>query len=245
MKNTFKKNLALLLAAVMLCGLAAPAFAKTTQWISQSMSDIPVIRISGDGEKLVDEDGNKVIYYRDIPTVLANDDEEDGDDSTMRSVVNVLKPFLINGMLFGDWDPYYENLQKEIGELFERSLLDKDGNPQYGTGLAPDKIEKRDRIRHNDQGWYSNGKKYYPNDRYWFNYDWRLDPLYTAEELKSFIDDILASTRCNQVGIMASCLGTNIVTAYLALYPEHAAAHVRGIAYDGSVVGEADRKSVV
>ena len=81
MKNTFKKNLALLLAAVMLCGLAAPAFAKTTQWISQSMSDIPVIRISGDGEKLVDEDGNKVIYYRDIPTVLANDDEEDGDDS--------------------------------------------------------------------------------------------------------------------------------------------------------------------
>ena len=239
----FKKALALLLAAVMLCGLSAAALAKSTQWVSQSLSDIPVIRISGDGEKLVDEEGNKVIYYRDIPTVLASDDEEDGDDSTMRSVANVMMPFLINGMLLDDWDPYYENLQKEVGELFERSLLDKDGNPQYGTGLSQDKIEKMDRIRHNDQSWNSNGVKYYPNDRYWFNYDWRLDPLATAGEFRSFMDDIMASTGCSQVGIMASCLGTNIVTAYLALYPEHAAAHVRGIAYDGSVVGGAEMLS--
>ena len=64
MKNTFRKALALLLAAVMLCGLPAAAFAKSTQWISQSLSDIPVIRISGDGEKLFDGDGNKVIYFK-------------------------------------------------------------------------------------------------------------------------------------------------------------------------------------
>ena len=143
MNPTLKKAIALLLAAVMLSGLSAVAFAKSTQWISQSMSDIPVIRISGDGEKLYDEDGNKVIYYRDIPSVLASDDEdEDGDDSTMRSVANVMMPFLINGMLLNDWDPYYENLQKEVGELFERSLLDKDGNPQYGTGISPEKAAK-------------------------------------------------------------------------------------------------------
>ncbi len=244
MNPALKKAIALLLAAVMLSGLSAVAFAKSTQWISQTMSDIPVIRISGDGEKLVDEDGNKVIYYRDIPSVLASDDEdEDGDDSTMRSVANVMMPFLINGMLLNDWDPYYENLQKEVGELFERSLLDKDGNPQYGTGISPEKAAKMERLRHNDQAWYSNGKKYYPNERYWYAYDWRLDPLYSAGELKSFMDDIMASTGCNQVGIMASCLGTNIVTAYLALYPEHAAEHVRGIAFDGSVVGGAEMLS--
>ena len=242
MKRTLKKAIALLLAAVMLSGLSAAAFAKTTQWISQSMSDIPVIRISGDGEKLMDEDGNKVIYYRDIPSVLTNNDD-DGDDSTMRSVANVMMPFLINGMLLGDWDPYYENLQKEIGELFERSLLDKDGNPQYGTGIAADKAERMERIRHNDQAWYSNGKKYYPTDRYWFNYDWRLDPIATAGELKSFFDDIMASTGSDQVGIIASCLGTNVVTAYLAVYPEHAAAHMRGVAFDGSVVGGAEMLS--
>ncbi len=247
MKTALKKTISLLLVLLMLSGVSLTAFAKGTQWISQSMSDIPLIRISGDGEKLLDEDGNKVIYYRDIPSMLTNDDEEEDedDDSTMRSVANVMMPFLIQGMLLGNWDPYYENLQKEIGELFERSLLDKDGNPQYGTGLAPDKVEKLDRVRHNDQGWWSNGKKYYVCDRYWFNYDWRLDPLATAEDFKSFIDDILASTGCSQVGIMASCLGTNIVTAYLALYPEHAAAHVRGVAYDGSVVGGAEMLSEV
>ncbi len=241
MKTTLKKTLSLLLALVMLAGLPATVLAKPTEWISQSLSDIPIIRISGDGEKLFDEDGNKVIYYRDIPTVLAGDDEEeDGDDNTMRSIANVMMPLLINGMLLDDWDPYYENLQKEISELFERSLLDKDGNPQYGTGIARDKAEKKERIRHNDQAWRKNGVKYYPQDRYWFNYDWRLDPLFSAADLKSFMDDIMASTGCDQVGIVASCLGTNVVTAYLALYPEHAAQHVRGIAYDGSVVAGAE-----
>jgi pimeloyl-ACP methyl ester carboxylesterase len=244
MHTALKKTVALLLVVIMLSGLSVTAFAKSTEWISQSLSDIPVIRISGDGEKLVDEDGNKVIHYKDLPSVLTSgDDDEDDDDSTMRSIANVLMPFLVNGLLLNDWDPYYENLQKEVGELFERSLLDKDGNPQYGTGLSADKIEKMDRIRHNDQSWRKDGVKYYVNDRYWFNYDWRLDPLATAAEFKSFIDDVMASTGCSQVGIVASCLGTNVVTAYLALYPEHAAQHVRGVAFDGSVVGGAEMMS--
>ena len=64
MKRTIKKSLSLLLVLIMVMSLAVPAFAKPTEWISQSLSDIPVIRISGDGEKLVDKDGNPVAGYR-------------------------------------------------------------------------------------------------------------------------------------------------------------------------------------
>ena len=245
MKNAYKKSLSLFLALVMVCSLASMALAKDTQWISQSHSDIPVIRISGDGEKLVDENGEKVFHYKDFASILKKDDDDSGvDRELLESISNVLMPFLVDGVLKNDWEPYYENLQKEISDLFEHSLLDKDGNPQYGTGLRQERIDKMNDTRHNDQCWRdADGVKYYVHDRYWFYYDWRLDPIETAAELKSFIDDILASTGCDRVGIVASCLGTNVVTAYLAVYPEHAKEHIRGVAFDGSVVAGAEMLS--
>ena len=246
MKRTIKKSLSLLLVLIMVMSLAVPAFAKPTEWISQSLSDIPVIRISGDGEKLVDENGNKVFHYKDFASILGDDDEEEEEDSALlTSIANILIPFLVDGLLNDNWDPYYKNLQAEISELFENSLLDKNGNAQFGTGLRQERIDKMNKTRHNDQAWRNPDRtiKYYVHDRYWFYYDWRLDPIESAAELKSFIDDILASTGCEEVGIVASCLGTNVVTAYLAVYPEHAAKSIRGIAYDGSVVGGAEMLS--
>ncbi len=246
MKKTLKKFLSLFLALIMLMSLSLPAFAKETLWISQSLSDVPVIRISGDGEKLVDENGDKVFHYKDFASILDSDEEEeDGEDGEiLESVANVLLPFLIDGLLNDNWDPYYKNLQKEIGEIFENSLLDKDGNAQYGTGLRQERIDKMNTTRHNDQAWRTaDGVKYYVQDRYWFYYDWRLDPIETAGEFKAFVDDIIASTDCDEVGVIASCLGTNVVTAYLAVYPDHAAQHIRGIAFDGSVVSGAEMLS--
>ena len=129
MKRTIKKSLSLLLVLIMVMSLAVPAFAKPTEWISQSLSDIPVIRISGDGEKLVDENGNKVFHYKDFASILGDDDEEEEEDSALlTSIANILIPFLVDGLLNDNWDPYYKNLQAEISELFENSLLDKNGN---------------------------------------------------------------------------------------------------------------------
>ncbi|MBR6567085.1 MAG: hypothetical protein IKK60_00355, partial [Clostridia bacterium] len=247
MKTKIRKSIAFFLAVTMLMSVwTVTASAKTTEWISQSLSDIPVIRISGDGEKLVDKDGNKVFHYKDFASLLEGDDEEEEEDdgALLESLANILMPFLFDGLINDEWDAYYENLQKEISELFENSLLDKDGNAQYGTGLRQERKNKMENVRHNDQFWRtSDGTKYYVHDRYWFYYDWRLDPIESAAELKSYIDDILASTGCEEVGIVASCLGTNVVTAYLAVYPEHAKNSIRGIAFDGSVVSGAEMLS--
>ena len=109
MKRTIKKSLSLLLVLIMVMSLAVPAFAKPTEWISQSLSDIPVIRISGDGEKLVDENGNKVFHYKDFASILGDDDEEEEEDSTLlTSIANILMPFLVDGLLNDNWDPYYK-----------------------------------------------------------------------------------------------------------------------------------------
>jgi hypothetical protein len=246
MRKTFKKSLSLILVLVMLTAMAVPAFAKPVVWTSQSKSDIPVIRISGDGDPLVDENGNKVFHYKDFGKLFSDDGEEDEDNSGIyESIANVLMPFLIDGLLNDDWDPYFENLQKEISDIFETSLLDKDGNPQYGTGMTPEKKAEQESKRHSDVYRTENGQKYYAFNAYWFYYDWRLDPLETAEEFKAYIDDVMEATSTEQVGVIATCLGTNIVTAYLAAYPEHAKKHIRGVAYDGSVVGGAEMLSEV
>lgn len=248
MKKTFRRSMSLLLVLIMIMSFSVPAFANRTEFVSQSQSDIPVIRISGDGEQLVDENGNKVFHYKDFASLLKSDsdetEDEEEDNAVLEATANILMPFLIDGLLNDNWDPYYENLQKEIGELFENSLLDKDGNAQYGTGLRQFRKDDIEYVRHHDMAKYTaDGKKYYVQNTYFYRYDWRLDPLQTAAEFKLYIDDVLASTGCNEVGIMATCLGTNIITAYLALYPEHAKAHVRGVGFDGSVVGGAEMLS--
>lgn len=248
MKKIFRRSMSLLLVLIMIMSFSVPAFANRTEFVSQSQSDIPVIRISGDGEQLVDENGNKVFHYKDFASLLKSDsdetEDEEEDNAVLEATANILMPFLIDGLLNDNWDPYYENLQKEIGELFENSLLDKDGNAQYGTGLRQFRKDDIEYVRHHDMAKYTaDGKKYYVQNTYFYRYDWRLDPLQTAAEFKLYIDDVLASTGCSEVGIMATCLGTNIITAYLALYPEHAKAHVRGVGFDGSVVGGAEMLS--
>ena len=246
MKRTTKKLISLIIAVIMIMSLATTAFAKDSNWISQSLSDIPVIRISGDGEPLVDKDGNKIFHYKDAAKLLTGDGKEDGNNELLESIANVIKPFLLDGLLRDEWDGFYDSLYTEISQLFSNSLLDKDGNAQEGSGLRQERIDHMNNIRHNDQAWYtSDGVKYYNYNEYWFRYDWRLDPIKTAGDFKSYVDDILASTGCDKVGIVASCLGTNVITAYLAVYPEHAAKSIRGVAYDGSVVGGAEILSEV
>ena len=124
-----KKLLAVLMALVLLCGTALPAFADG--YVSLKMA-IPVIMLSGDGEPLVDADGNQVFDINHLDKLA------DGTNTNqlVESVANVLQPFLLEGVLFDRWDKYYANLEKEIGELTEDVRLDENGNSSNGTGIS-------------------------------------------------------------------------------------------------------------
>lgn len=199
--------------------------------VHSSRSQVPVIRILGDGEPLYDENQNKIFHIRTfyIP------EGEDGEESDlMGSMANVLYPFLVDGLLTDNWEPYYENLQKEISELFGDSCLDENGNPVNGTGISQARKDEMATALSKDA---KKGKGYYGINDYRFWYDWRLDPLYTADKLHEHIQAVKKATSCPKVSIMASCLGTIVTTTYIAKYGTD---DLHGVGFTGSVSGGAE-----
>ncbi len=220
-----KKIISVLLAAIMMFSLAIPAFASVD--INASKSQIPIIRISGDGEPLYDDKGNRLITYTGIFSAF---ESEDGDNSELyRSIAHVLLPFLIDGLIYDQWDGYYDALYEEIAELFGNSLLDKNGDPIDNSGLSESRKKHMETLMKTNK---YEGKNYFSISDYNFWYDWRLDPTAIADDFNTYIKTIKETTGCDKVGIVASCLGTSIVMAYIAKYGTD---DINGIGFDGSV----------
>lgn len=241
-----KKLIAALLTALMLfsvCSLGVVAIGDIDKPTNQiqvhtSRSQVPVIRILGDGEPLYNKEQEKIFHIRSMTSGgLSSDDDEDSD--ILGSVANVLLPFLVDGLLKDEWDAYYENLQKEISEIFSEIILDPNGEVTNGTGISQARKDEmagylaRDAKKENNKGYYA------INDyRFW--YDWRLDPIYTAGLLDKYIDAVIEATDCPKVSIMASCLGTIVTTTYIRLYGTE---KLHGVGFTGSVSGGAEALS--
>ncbi|MBR3779619.1 MAG: hypothetical protein IKK63_00280 [Clostridia bacterium] len=233
-----KRFISLFLSVVIVFSLMAPAFS----WVdvNESKSQIPVIRISGDGEALYDAEGNKIFHYRDIAKLVSGNNEGGTDNSELyKSMAESLLPAIAKGLATDNWDDLYAGLETEISKIFANSLLDENGNVTNNSGLSQSRKKQMENKRNNNQ---MGNKGYFSWNDYWFHYDWRLDPMETADEFNSFIKDIKRTTGCEKVGIAATCLGTNIVMAYVSKYGVE---DIQGIGMDGSVVGGAEILSEV
>lgn len=239
-----KKIISILLTVLMLfsvCSLGVLAAgdienADSTIIVHSSRSQIPVVRILGDGEPLYDAQQNKLIHIRTLSFGGNSSDDEDSD--MLGSVVNVLTPFLLDGVINDNWEPYFENLQKEVSEIFGDSRLDENGNPVNGTGISQARKNEMEKAFKVDQKDKSNGGRgYYQINDYRFWYDWRLDPLYTADLLHAHIQRVKSVTKSDKVSIMASCLGTIVTTAYIAKYGTD---DLHGVGFTGSISGGAE-----
>lgn len=222
-----KKLISILLVIVMMLSLTVPAAAWTDP--NATRSQIPVIRISGDGEPLYNSEGERIMHFRGL--LEKNEDEDDEDNAVLEAVANVLMPFLLEGIAQDKWDNYYNALQKEIGDMFGDALLDNNGEPISGTGLSESRINYMNARKLEDRK-ITTGRGYYNVDDYWFNYDWRLDPLETADVFNDYVQTIKTTTGSEKVAIVATCLGTNIVTAYIAKY---GTGDLHGVTFDGGV----------
>lgn len=201
--------------------------------VHSSRSQVPVVRLLGDGEPLYDAQQKKIFHLR---TFYVPDDGSEESD-VLSSVANVLFPFLVDGLLTDNWEPYYENLQKEISDILGNSRLDENGNPIDGTGISQARKDEMAKALESDA---KKEKGYYGINDYRFWYDWRLDPLETADVLHEHIKAVKKATNCDKVSIMASCLGTLVTTAYITKY---GTGDLHGVGFTGSVSGGAEAVS--
>lgn len=194
--------------------------------------DDPVIYIGGDSDR---------IYYNNDTQSFRIDDifglaEGAEDNKVTEAAFNILKPFILEGIAFGKWDNYYAAVEKEIGEMFEPIMLDKNGNvpedSDSGIGKEATAVNQW-AMTHNLAD--RNGK--YSEKAYKFNYDWRLDPIELADNLHEYIEAVKTATGHSKVSIDCKCLGTNVVLAYIQKY---GADSLKGVGIDVATSNGAD-----
>ena len=187
--------------------------------------NIPVVMIYGDGQPIYNAEGEKVFHFKEMFSMLT--DSEEG--ALGESMINILMPFLLEGIVDDKWDNYYDALEKEIGELFTEARFNEDGENWNGSGLGREALD----IMNNQYSDKSAGRGFFSAYDYEFFYDWRQDPQVTADEFNAFIKNVKKSTGAPKVSIIARCLGTSVVMAYLR---EYGTEDIHGVSFNGSVV---------
>ena len=188
-----KKIISILLVVAMVFAFAAPAGAEASSDYRYWGNQIPVIAIHGDGTPLYDTEGNKVFHFSEMLSMLGGSEE----GALAESAVNVLMPFLMDGVINDNWGPYYDALEKEIGELFTEARYDENGENWNGSDVAKDRRELMAEYLMRDTKKTSSHKSYSCYD-YEFWYDWRQDPLKTADEIHEYIQGVKKITGCKK-----------------------------------------------
>lgn len=206
-----KKIIAVLLALVMVCS----AFAVSAAAATNERVKYPIVFIAGSSVDLFDADGNPVSTGIEVLTDDDDGDEGMGFDKIMEATMNILIPFVKEGLLQDKWDNYGKALYDELAPIWDEGQLDGDGNTKYGIGVSPSEIAHWDNIAatvdHGKDGTFGYGD-------YKFRYDWRLSPYDHVDRLHEYIKTILETTKCEKVCLVGRCLGGNVVTAYLDKY---------------------------
>ncbi len=214
-----KKVISVLVSLVMIFAVMSPVCSV----VAATEEAIPIIYIRGNGQEIYNADGQEVIC--DIGDLKLDGDGEDTEGKIIEAAVNILLPFLAEGLLSNKWDNYGQAIYEEISPLFEQAILDGNGDPQYGTGIHPDVLEetfansKKDLISNGKYGYYTYG----------YRFDWRLDPYDHVDELHTYITNIMEATGKSQVSMTSRCLGGSLLNAYLEKYGH--LGHVKNVLY--------------
>lgn len=165
-------------------------------------TDLPTMYISGQGTNLRAANSNggwtaDLIYppKYDINEIL---------DS-----VNLLhKPFA-KGVVTGNWDDWCDTFVDIIVPLFEQYAMDESGNTVTPVYYGETNISKDFRDE--------NGK--IDIATYFYQYDWRADPVESTNRLNSYITRLLKKRKeFKKVNIVGRCIGGNVLLSYLSKY---------------------------
>lgn len=234
-----KKIISVFLACIMIFSVTPISFVGAYNNEPTVTCVDPTIYIAGDSNDIYYDNDTKTFRIDDVLGLMTGDEEvegNEGNNKVIEAAVNILIPFILEGIALDKWDNYYAAVEKEIGELFEPIRLDENGNIPEGSDSGIGQAAKN----HNNYAMTHNivnAQGRYTEKAYFYNYDWRLDPIELADNLHEFIEGVKRATGHSKVSLNCRCLGTNVVLAYINKYGSDS---IKGLGIDVATSNGAD-----
>lgn len=196
-----KKTICIILCfTVLLACVGNTAFAKE----SCDCGYLPVIFVIGQGETLYLNEGTS--SEKKVPD--------------LSGALLTMIPKLILGIVLqavsGDYEALGSLMLSSAKDLVEPIACDKNGNSKYNVTIRQEDFPvdgHHDALKYGE----SNNFSVVPAD-YKFKYDWRLDPVYNAQLLNDYIENVKKYTGHDKVIVMAHSEGNNVLSSYIYLY---------------------------
>ncbi len=220
MKRITKRFLSLFLCAV----LAVSAFAATvTSGAAEATEQIPIIYVRG---------MSSIIYAPNEDGSLKRIDDVLNTDSVVRFFTDN-KDMFLKAVATQDWSAFCDAVIDFFTETFKDLVLGPDGMPQNGSfsGFRFDDNYIRDRM-------YSNEGL----EKFYYDYDWRLDPLDNMDRLHEFVESVLRVTGSSEYALCGRCEGACLALAYYETFKDERMKELcffASAAMGADVVGEA------
>ncbi len=172
-------------------------------------------------------DTEPIIYVRGRASIHVNRDDKNSEElpnvpeGFIENALKELVPVYTKGYLTDDFSEFKTLFTQYMAEAYKDFALDNNGNIANNSGYSTVDYWKNNPI--NDVHKPSNDTstaKGATNEiyKYFFQYDCRLDPCEIADDLHEYIQAVKEATGHSRIKVLARCLGTTILSAYLAEY---------------------------
>ena len=205
----FKNLLAFIMSLVLIVLTVAPVYANA-QTVCEC-NETPLIYVRGRAT-LYQDKNNAGGKNTQLPYI---------EDEKLMAYIKEIVPIYAKGYFQDDFEPFRKRITEIFAEIYDDYALDKNGEIDNTSGLSSKDYWRNKQITDVHK---SSSLATTPQQasnyvyKYFFQYDCRLDPCATADELYAYIQKIKEVTGHDKVKILARCLGTNILAAYFAEY---------------------------
>lgn len=168
-----------------------------------------------------------IIYVRGRASIAVDKDDPNSQslpyvpDGFIEESVKKLIPIYTKGYLTDDFTEFKTEFTACMKEAYKDFALDNNGEVSNNSGLKTVEYWKSNSIidKHKPSSDVSTPDQAKTElYKYFYQYDCRLDPCDIADDLHEYIQTVKEVTGHSRIKLLARCLGTNILSAYLAEY---------------------------
>lgn len=197
-----KRITSIILALTIIFSLCVPVFAAK----ECDCGILPVVYVPGFGEGIYLNPGTE-------DEISVFPPEQEAIDEALPDIIKAV----VAGLILRNYEAFGTYAIKAADLLIGGMACNPDGTSPENVGIEPVSLPTADTHKIVNYE-FSALDVDEPVGDYYFAYDWRLDPVENAKDLKTFIDHIKALTGHDEIVLSCHSQGNTVVASYLHLY---------------------------